>query len=184
MRQKVYPGHHRQSVKRRYGEQGLSLVEVALGLLLLSLVGMAAGELLRATIAPVLLQERQKTADTQLTGLLNDLAARSRAALPTGGSFVTQEDGSPVLDGEKVTLECSATYCDQIVALPEGRDQYRLVRWDYAAPLPDGARQVYLRAWAVRELDERRHLRRLTALIFPTRENIFLARRVLDAVQQ
>lgn len=170
--------------ERRPGERGAALIEAIIGLLMFTVVAVAAGQLLRVHINPLLMAERQRVADKQAEALLNDLSARASASLVDGGSFTTDDAGNPVRNPDNsVTLNCSTSYCDQIISVPQASGtELNFVRADWGVTPQTGSRQVYVRAWRVRTLDAGRRLRQITIAIFPNGEGEPLAVQTINVV--
>src|SRR5215207_2833637 len=107
-------------VKTRGGESGAILVEAIIGLVIFTVVLLSAAQFLRWNVEPLLMRERQDKAAKQAESVLNELAARRNADLPAGGSFAITAQGDPVRNADNtVTLNCTTSYCDQIVATPQ-----------------------------------------------------------------
>lgn len=168
-----YTMHNQQEKNARAAEKGGALVEVLIGLLIFTMVSVAAFQLLRVHVNPMMMAERQRKAATQSASLLNNLAARQSAALTDGGSFEVDESGNPVRNKDNtIRLNCSSAYCDQIIAVPQTTGTaYDFKQTEWTDPLPVNAKQVYTRAWSVGTLDDARHLRRITVAIFPSGQN-------------
>ena len=176
----------RRAGPRRRGESGSILLEATIGLGLFTIVLISAAQFLRWNVEPLLMRERQDKAAKQAESLLNELAARKTADLPAGGGFAVSPQGVPNRNADNtVTLNCSAAYCDQIVARPQGSGTaFDFVRSNWGAAAPAGGTQVYVRAWRVETLDASRNLRRVTVAVFPSGSGEPLAVRKFEIVQR
>lgn len=158
-------------------------METVIGLLVFTLAVVAAGQLLRVFINPLLVTERQRVAGKQSESLLNDLAARQSATLPDGGSFTVDAQGNPVRNADStITLNCSTSYCDQIITAQGTGTERSYSRLTWGATLPAGASQTYVRAWRISTIDASRRLRRVTIAVFPAGESYPLSVQTLNVV--
>lgn len=159
-----------QQFLKHNGERGGALVEVLVGLMIFTMVAVAAFQLLRVHVNPMMMAERQRKAASQAQSILNDLAARKSGSLSDGGSFEVDETGQPVRNSENaIKLNCTPLYCDQIIAVPQASGtalDFKQAAW--GDPLPSNAQQVYVRAWTIGTPDSTRKLRRITVAIFPS----------------
>ena len=152
----------------RRSEAGIGLVEAMIGLLVFTILMLAAGQLMRVHVETLLMGERQRKAGKQAESGLNNLVSKKRSELADGGAFAVDQSGIPIRNADNtVTLNCSITYCDQIIAVPQasgtGTD---LVTIGWGATPPDGSLTIYTRAWTVRTLDGAKGLRRATIAVF------------------
>lgn len=172
--------------KTRGGESGAILVEAVIGLVIFTVVLLSAAQFLRWNVEPLLMKERQDKAAKQAESLLDELAARSSADLPAGGSFAVTAQGDPARNADdSVTLDCTASYCDQIVAAPQAAGTaFDFVRAAFGAAPPANGTQIYVRAWRVEALDAARNLRRITVAVFPAGSGEPLAVRKSEVVQR
>jgi hypothetical protein len=170
--------------RNRKSERGAALIEAIIGLLMFTVVALAAGQLLRAHINPILMTERQRAAVKQAESLLNDLSARSNASLIDGGSFNVDNAGNPIRNADNsITLNCSTSYCDQIIGVSQASStELNFTRSVWGATLPAGGQQVYVRAWRVGTVDAARRLRRVTIAIFPSGDSQPLSVQTLNVV--
>lgn len=155
-----------------HGESGIGLVESIIGLLVLTIVLLAGGQLFRVQISHLALTERARRADTQANATMNSLAAYNQSALPDGNPFLGKGPGDPIADGEQLSLDtnaCLTTYsCDQIARVPQSSGtgyDYITIGWNQSPPT--GASVLYYRAWRVTTMDTAKHLRRITVAILP-----------------
>ena len=161
--------HARERGGERRSEAGIGLVEAMIGLLVFTILMLAAGQLMRVHVETLLMGERQRKAGKQAESGLNNLVSKKRSELADGGAFEVDQSGVPIRNSDNtVSLSCSTTYCDQIIAVPQasgtGTD---LVTLGWGANPPDGGHTIYTRAWAVRTLDGAKGLRRATIAVFP-----------------
>jgi hypothetical protein len=154
------------------GECGMSLIETLIGLLVLTIVIVSAGQLLRVQVLHLALSERSRLADTQGNNALNLFAGYNQSALPDCNPFQGKNSTDPINDGEQLSLNtntCLTTYaCDQVVKVPQSSgtaSDYVVIAWNQS--LPAGGTLAYYRAWRVTTLDSARHLRRITVAILP-----------------
>src|ERR1043166_6812872 len=63
-------------------QRGMSILETIVGLLVLTIVMVTAGQLLRVQVLHLALSERARLADTQANNALNQFAAYNQSALP------------------------------------------------------------------------------------------------------
>ncbi len=171
---------------KRRGEAGIGLVESMIGLLVFTILMLVAGQLLRVHVETLLMSERQRKAGKQAEAGLNNLVSKKRSELADGGAFAVDQSGTPIRNPDNsVTLNCSAAYCDQIIAVPQpfgiGTD---LVTVGWGASLPHGSQTIYTRAWTVQTLDAAKALRRVIIAVFPSRNNEPLSVLVTEAVQR
>ncbi len=140
------------------------------GLALFSIVLLVAGQFLRVYVTPLVQGERESRAKKQAESVLNDLASKRKADLAQGGSFAVDAAGAPVRNADgTVTLNCSTTYCDKIVAIPQATGTaLDFVRYAWNAAVPANGELIYTRAWTVSTLDAARNRRGLTVAIFPS----------------
>ena len=169
--------HRPNPSQARRNQRGFSLIETMVGLVIFSIVLLVAGQFLRVYVTPIVQGEREGIAKKQAESLLNDLSAKRKADLAQGGSFAVDAAGAPVRDADgAVTLNCTNTYCDKIVAVPQATGTaLDFVRYDWNAAVPANGEPVYTRAWAVATLDDARNRRGLTVAIFPSGSNAPLA---------
>ena len=159
----------RERASERTVEAGIGLVEAMIGLLVFTILMLVAGQLMRVHVETLLMGERQRKAGKQAESGLNNLVSKKRSELADGGAFEVDQSGVPIRNSDNtVSLSCSTTYCDQIIAVPQasgtGTD---LVTLGWGANPPDGGHTIYTRAWAVRTLDGAKGLRRATIAVFP-----------------
>jgi Tfp pilus assembly protein PilV len=173
-------------VKTRGGESGAILVEAIIGLVIFTVVLLSAAQFLRWNVEPLLMKERQDKAAKQAESVLNELAARRNADLPAGGSFAVTAQGDPTRNTDNsVTLNCTTSYCDQIVATPQAAGTaFDFVRAAFGAAPPANGMQIYVRAWRVETVDAARNLRRITIAVFPAGSGEPLAVRKSEVVQR
>lgn len=167
-------------------QAGIGLVESMIGLLVFTILMLAAGQLMRVHIETLLMGERQRKAGKQAEAGLNNLVSKKRSELADGGAFAVDQSGIPTRNSDNtVTLNCSTVYCDQIIAVPQasgtGTD---LITIGWAATLPSASRAIYTRAWAVQTLDAPKGLRRVTIAVFPDSNGEPLAVLRTEAVQR
>lgn len=171
--------------RSRKSERGAALIETIIGLLMFTVVSVAAGQLLRVLIDPLLMSERQRVASKQAESLLNDLSARQAASLPDGGSFNVDAQGNPVRNADStITLNCSTAYCDQVISAQGSGTEQNYSRLNWGAALPAGSRQVYVRAWRVSTVDASRSLRRVTIAVFPSGDAYPISVQTLNLVHR
>jgi Tfp pilus assembly protein PilV len=168
------------------GQAGIGLVESMIGLLVFTILMLAAGQLMRVHIETLLMGERQRKAGKQAGAGLNNLVSKKRSELADGGAFAVDQSGIPTRNYDNtVTLNCSAAYCDQIIAVPQasgtGTD---LITIGWGANLPNGSQTIYTRAWTVRTLDGAKGLRRVTIAVFPNSNDEPLSVLRTEAVQR
>lgn len=160
----------RKTDARRH-EQGMSLIETLIGLLVLTIVLVTGAQLLRVHVQHLALSERARLADTQANNALNQFTGYNQSALPDVNPF-QKGATDPINDGDQVSLNttaCTTAYaCDQVVRIPRtsgtGYD-YQVVGWNQT--LPTNSSLAYYRAWRVTTLDSTRHLRRITVAVIP-----------------
>jgi type II secretory pathway pseudopilin PulG len=179
-----YSQTKKQRSERREGERGSALIEALIGLMMITFVALAAGQLLRVQIDPMLMAERQRKAGKQAEALLNDLATRWSGALIDGGSFATDSSGNPIRNSDgTISLNCSTSYCDQIIATPQtSGTEMILTRADWSNAETQGTQQFYVRAWSVGTSDDSRGLRRITVAVFPSGDNMPLSVQTIKVV--
>jgi hypothetical protein len=156
----------------RTGEAGLGLVESIIGLLVLTIVLLAGGQLFRVHVEHLALVERARRADSQANALMNALCALNLSQLPEGNPFVGKGPSDTLADGEKVLLDndtCqTAGNCDMVARVSQatgtGAD-HLVIPWN--GTVPEGGWLVYYRAWRVTTLDSAKGLRRITLVILP-----------------
>jgi Tfp pilus assembly protein PilV len=173
-------------------EAGVGLVESLIGILVLTIAMLAAGQLFRVHIESLVLAERQRKAGAQAESILSDLAARTRSSLIDGGAFSTDSTGAPARNtnnvnnaNNSITLACNTTYCDQVLATPENQGKgLTLTRVVYGAPAPEGSTLAYTRAWNIATLDSAKGLRRITVAVFSSDNNVPLAQLQTSAMQR
>ena len=167
-------------------QRGFSLIETMVGLAIFSIVLLVAGQFLRVYVTPLLQGERENRAKKQAEGLLNELAAKRKQDLTPGGGFAVDAAGAAVRNADStVTLNCSNTYCDKIVAVPQATGTaLDFVRYNWNAAIPANGELVYTRAWAVSTLDAARNRRGLAVAVFPSGSSLPLAEVHTSAVQK
>lgn len=171
---------------RRKGQAGSILVEAAVGLVLFTIAAFSAAQLLRWNVDPLLQKQRQEKAGKQAESVLNELAGKKIADLPSAAAFGITATGDPSRNADNsVTVNCTAAVCDQIVAVPQAAGTaLDFVRTNWGAALPSGGRQIYVRAWTVTTLDATRKRRRITVAVFPNGSAEPLAVRKSEVVQR
>lgn len=158
--------------QRRKGERGLALIESLIGLLVLTIVLVAFGQLFRIHVEHLALAERARQADTQANALLNDLAARNRSELRDANPFSGKGPAGGFAPGEQVTLDdtvCQAGNCDLIARIQQVGSTSATdvtLAWNYG-PAPANSTIIYRRAWRVTTIDAAKGLRRITVAILP-----------------
>jgi Tfp pilus assembly protein PilV len=177
-------GNARERARR--GQAGIGLVESMIGLLVFTILMLAAGQLMRVHIETLLMGERQRKAGKQAEAGLNNLVSKKRSELTDGGAFAVDQSGSPIRNSDNtVTLNCSTAYCDQIIAVPQvsgtGTD---LITIGWGANPPNGSQTIYTRAWTVQTLDGAKGLRRVTIAVFPNSNGEPLSVLRTEAVQR
>lgn len=172
--------------RERRGEAGIGLVESMIGLLVFTILMLVAGQLMRVHVETLLMGERQRKAGKQAEAGLNNLVSKKRSELADGGAFAVDQSGTPIRNSDNaVALNCSAAYCDQIIAVPQasgtGTD---LVTIGWGASLPTGSQAIYTRAWVMQTLDGAKGLRRVTIAVFPSGNGEPLSVLQTEAVQR
>ena len=168
------------------GQGGSVLVEAVVGLLIFTIAILSAAQVLRWNVEPLLQKERQEKAGKQAESVLGELAGRKIADLPSATAFGLTASGDPARNADAtVTLNCTTSVCDQIVAVPQAAGTaLDFVRVNLGAALPTGGRQIYVRAWSVVTLDAARKRRRITVAVFPNGSGEPLAVRKSEVVQR
>ena len=166
---RIVRGKARARTSEVRSDAGIGLVESMIGLLVFTILMLVAGQLMRVHVETLLMGERQRKAGKQAEAGLNNLVSKKRSELADGGAFAVDQTGNPVRNFDNtVSLNCSAAYCDQIIAVPQpsgtGTD---LVMIAWGASLPTGSQPIYTRAWTVQTLDGAKGLRRATIAVFP-----------------
>lgn len=153
-------------------QRGVSLVESLIGLLVLTVVLLAAAQIFRAQVQHLVLTERARIADTQANAVMNALASFNQSAVPDCNPFVNKSATAPITDGEQIAFDsniCATTYsCEKVVKVrqPSGTAfDYIVVPWNQN--LPTGSTLAYYRTWRVATLDATRRLRRITVAVIP-----------------
>jgi len=151
------------------GEAGIGLVESMIGLLVFTILMLVAGQLMRVHVETLLMGERQRKAGKQAEAGLNNLVSKKRSELADGGAFAVDQSGNPLRNFDNtVSLNCSAAYCDQIIAVPQPAGTGTgLITIGWAVTPPNGSQPIYTRAWTVRTLDAAKGLRQVTIAVFP-----------------
>ncbi len=176
----------RARASERRGEAGIGLVESMIGLLVFTILMLVAGQLMRVHVETLLMGERQRKAGKQAEAGLNNLVSKKRSELADGGAFAVDQSGTPIRNSDNaVALNCSAAYCDQIIAVPQasgtGTD---LVTIGWGASLPTRSQAIYTRAWVMQTLDGAKGLRRVTIAVFPSGNGEPLSVLQTEAVQR
>ena len=151
-------------------ERGMSLVETIIGLLVLTIVLLAAAQLLRVQVQHLALTERARFADTQADSALNSLSSFNQSALPDVNPFAGKSPTQAISDGDQLSLDvnvCATTYsCDKQYRVPQssgtGYDYIR-VPWN----TPFNGTLIHYRTWRVTTIDPAKSLRRITVAIIP-----------------
>lgn len=172
--------------ERRRGQAGSILVEAIVGLVLFTVAVLSASQLLRWNVEPLLQKQRQEKAGKQAESVLNELAGKKIADLPSAAAFGLNAAGDPSRNADNtVTINCTAAVCDQIVAVPQAAGTaLDFVRMNWGAAMPTNGRQIYVRAWTVTTLDAARKRRRITVAVFPNGSAEPLAVRKSEVVQR
>ncbi|MFL6284641.1 MAG: hypothetical protein ACJ74Q_15955 [Pyrinomonadaceae bacterium] len=171
---------------RGRGQRGSILIEAVVGLVIFTIAVVTAAQVLRWNVEPLLQKERQEKAGKQAESVLNELAGRKIADLPSAAAFGLTADGDPTRNADNtVTLNCATSVCDQIVALPQAAGTaLDFVKMNWGAAIPANGRQIYVRAWSVVTLDAARKRRRITVAVFPNGSGEPLAVRKSEVVQR
>lgn len=183
---RIVRGKARARTSEVRSEAGIGLIESMIGLLVFTILMLVAGQLMRVHVETLLMGERQRKAGKQAEAGLNNLVSKKRSELADGGAFAVDQTGNPVRHFDNtVSLNCSAAFCDQIIAVPQpsgtGTD---LVTIGWGASLPTGSQTIYIRAWAVQTLDGAKGLRRVTIAVFPPGNGEPLSVLLTEAVQR
>jgi len=159
-------------VRRSRNQRGMSILETIVGLLVLTIVMVTAGELFRVQVLHLALAERARLADTQANNALNQFAAYNQSALPDCNPYLGMGPSNQISDGTQLQLDsnvCATAYaCDEVIKVPQSTGtgyDYVVIAWNQT--LPAGGTLAYYRAWRVSTLDTVRHLRRITIAILP-----------------
>jgi Tfp pilus assembly protein PilV len=158
--------------QRWHGQGGMSLVESLIGLVVLTIVLVAAAQLFRVQVMHLSLSERARQADTQANNVMNSLAAYNQSALPDTNPFSGKSPTQTIADGDQLSLDtsvCQAVFaCDKIVRAPQASGSgvdYTVLSWTQT--LPTGSSLAYYRGWRVTTIDAAKHVRQLTVAIMP-----------------
>jgi Tfp pilus assembly protein PilV len=157
----------------RHNERGMSLVESIIGLLVLTIVLLAAAQLLRVNVQHLAMADRARRADVQANATMNTLATYNLSALPDGNPFrnkATITQGTPVYLDNDTCL--TAANCDQVVQIPRSGTESTYINVGWNQPLPTNGSVTYYRAWKVETLDAEKGLRRITLAIIPAEPDL------------
>lgn len=157
---------------RGHNQVGATLVEAIVGILVLTIVLLAAAQLFRVHVEHLALTERARQADLQANAIMNRLAAYNLSALPDGNPFSGKGATAPIADGEQIALDNNACLaqanCEQIAKSPQPSgtaSDYLTLGWNQ--PTPTGSSIAYYTAWRVTTLDAPKGLRRITLALIP-----------------
>ena len=153
-------------------EAGIGLVEALIGLLVLTIVLLAAAQLFRVQVTHLALTERARRADTEANKLMSSLAAYNRSSLPDVQPLAGRTSTDAIPDGAQLSLDtnvCQAAFgCDKVVRIQQASGtgvDYVTVPWNQTNPT--GSTMAYYRAWRVTTIDAARQLRQITVAILP-----------------
>jgi hypothetical protein len=190
------PSYHFTSDRFRR-QDGMSLVESVIGLLVLTIVFLSGAQMLRVNVLHLALSERARIAENKGNDTLSSLAAFNQSSLPDVNPINGKSATDNIADGEPLSINantCVTSYsCDRVVKLPQtiGGTGYDYVAYDWNQALPTNGTVAYYRAWRVTTLDAVRHLRRITVVVLPTDQGnnpgdsvTPLALRISDVVQR
>ena len=157
-------------------QRGVSLVEAIIGLLVLTIVLLAAAQLFRVHVEHLALVERSRRADEQAHSAMNTLAAFNFSALADSNPFQGKGTQDTFAEGEPVQLNTNVCIaqgnCDQVIRVPHSSDtgsDFTTIPWNQTAPTNSSV--IYYRAWRVTTLDPLKRLRRITLAILPVEPN-------------
>jgi len=160
---------HKNNTRRARREHGVTLVEAAVGVILISIIVTIGVRLLSVEAEMMLLVEQQKFASEQLSGAVTSLAA---AKLNLAASGHLADNASSIVKDtatQVVTLNqpLQTGYYDYVVRSNDSSDKPE--SWDPAVrgAVPSDKRVVLLRAWNVATVDAVRNLRRIQIAAFP-----------------
>lgn len=178
-------------------QDGMSLVESVIGLLVLTIVFLSGAQMLRVNVLHLALSERARIAENKGNDTLSSLAAFNQSSLPDVNPINGKSATDNIADGEPLSINantCVTSYsCDRVVKLPQaiGGTGYDYVAYDWNQALPTNGTVAYYRAWRVTTLDAVRHLRRITVVVLPADQGnnpgdsvTPLALRISDVVQR
>ena len=178
-------------------QDGMSLVESVIGLLVLTIVFLSGAQLLRVHVLHLALSERARIAETKGNDTLSSLAAFNQSSLPDVNPINGKSSTDNIADGESLSINantCVTSYsCDRVVKIPQtiGGTGYDYVAYDWNQTVPTNGTVAYYRAWRVTTLDALRHLRRITVVVLPADQGnnpgdsvTPLALRISDVVQR
>jgi Tfp pilus assembly protein PilV len=163
-------------IRSKDSQRGVSLVEAIIGLLVLTIVLLAAAQLFRIHVEHLALVERSRRADEQAHSAMNTLAAFNFSALADSNPFQGKGTQDTFAQGEPVQLNTNVCIaqgnCDQVIRVPHSSDtgfDFTTIPWSQTAPTNSSV--IYYRAWRVTTLDPLKRLRRITLAILPVEPN-------------
>ena len=163
-------------IRSQDSQRGVSLVEAIIGLLVLTIVLLAAAQLFRVHVEHLALVERSRRADEQAHSAMNTLAAFNFSALADSNPFQGKGPQDTFAEGEPVQLNTNVCIaqrnCDQVIRVPHSSDtdsDFTTIPWNQTAPTNSSV--IYYRAWRVTTLDPLKRLRRITLAILPVEPN-------------
>ena len=145
-------------MKKIKNQAGFTLVELAVIVVLIALVGIGFGLIFNRKAK---LYEDRDTAATAAAGAENALEILSNlpnSRLPSGGTFRLEADNKISITGS-----CETTSCDWLV-IPGNRTDSLVKGMTYQTAIPEG-KTVLLRRWLIEDVNAELGLKRITVVV-------------------